>query len=371
MSGIKEPIESYETDKDGGTYHVTEYGPEDEFLLAQGWEAPNYTQVPNQLLGHWNDAGDYILGQMTDMGEAELKVALVLCRLTFGFHRDGAAASISWLEKATGMSRQGVLNGIGALIDRGLFIKGKAKDGRNLWVKVLGGSQRGRPEVVNVVDQTSQRGRPNKESIKKVNKVPAPKAARVVPKPPVKELEYVDDEDIFEDDNSYSAKRPGWQVPDTPEQKQFLNVCGAKWFESKQKRKVKAIVKALTAGDTAGTDVYYRCMEYLEDKQELVDVPPLMPRDWYDKREAQAREHRWNRWGFINALLNRDMLYEHCQVKQRELDRLPPATRFRDVEPLPDEPDAKPPTETPEWLIELRKKKNEMLLGKKPKTQEV
>lgn len=197
MSGIKEPAESYETLEDGTTFQVTEYGPEDQFLLTEGWEEPNYTQVPNQLLGHWDGNGNFILGQLTDMRETELKVALVLCRITFGFHREGAAASLSWLEKATGLSRQGVLDGIAALIKRGLFIKDKSKDGRNLWRQVHGGSLPSRPEVVNGVDQTSLLGRPNKERLKKERKKdhsPPKKQAEH----DIQETEYVDlDDDGF------------------------------------------------------------------------------------------------------------------------------------------------------------------------------
>ena len=146
--------------------------------------------------------------------------------------------------------------------------------------------------------------------------VPAPKEAQES----IQELEYVDDEDTFED-NPHSKKRPNWQIPDTQEQKDFLAICGAKWFESKQKGKAKAFIKAFEAGDIAGKDVYQGCLKYLEDRTELVDVPPLMPRDWYQEKATHAITHYWSRQGFINALLNRDKLAEHCQIKQRELDR--------------------------------------------------
>jgi len=150
----------------------------------------------------------------------------------------------------------------------------------------------------------------------------APQAEQELPAVPVKELEYVDDDDIYEDE-SY-GKRPKWATPETDEQKEFLAVCGAKWFESKQKRKAKAIISALRAGDIAGRAVYLKCLEYLEGRTELVDVPPILPRDWYDQRAEAASSHRWTRWGFINALLNIDLLVEHCRIQQRNIDRAGP-----------------------------------------------
>jgi len=164
---VKEPSTSYTVEDSGAVLKITEYGPEDEFLLATSLEDPNYTQIPNQILGAWRN-GTFIIGQMSDMGEAELKVALALCRQTFGFHRNEAQASLSWFEKATGLSRQGVINGLAQLLKRGLFTKldtGPHETAK--FEKNLGGSQRGRLGVVNVVDQGSQRSRPIKERRKK------------------------------------------------------------------------------------------------------------------------------------------------------------------------------------------------------------
>ena len=165
--------------------------------------------------------------------------------------------------------------------------------------------------------------------------VPAPKAARE--QTPLDEPEYVDcDEDGFP---VKEKERQKWQIPDTEEQKEFLAVCGAKWFEPKQKRKVKALLAAFRAGDIAGDNVYLKCLEYLESRTELVDVPPCIPRDWYEFKKPQAIEHHWNRWGFIEALLNRDALVEHCRLKQRELDRNP-SKRYTLIEdePIDEEP---------------------------------
>lgn len=62
---------------------------------------PNYTQVPNAL---------FVMFQQ--MPEAALRCVLQIARQTFGFHREDAVCSLDYLQKTTGLSRQGVLNGI-------------------------------------------------------------------------------------------------------------------------------------------------------------------------------------------------------------------------------------------------------------------
>lgn len=78
--------------------------------------APNYTQVPNEILD----------SLMCDMNTSELRVVLVIVRQTFGWHRKKAELSLSFLQHATGLSRQGVLNGIKAAMDRGLVSRVRA-----------------------------------------------------------------------------------------------------------------------------------------------------------------------------------------------------------------------------------------------------
>jgi hypothetical protein len=138
---------------------------------------PNYTQIPNQLLGSWERNGKkdsvFIPGAMSDMSESELKVCLALCRLTYGFHRINADGSIGFLVEMTGMSRQGVLNGIERLVGRGFFSRSIGSNGVGVWQREVAedelpeGSLLRRPPLVNEVDQGSQRSRPNKERIKK------------------------------------------------------------------------------------------------------------------------------------------------------------------------------------------------------------
>jgi hypothetical protein len=66
----------------------------------------NYTQIPNILIS-----------LMSQMGEAELKVTLAI-RETLGWHREEKRLSISRLCTLTGLSKQGVLNGIAAGLRR-------------------------------------------------------------------------------------------------------------------------------------------------------------------------------------------------------------------------------------------------------------
>jgi len=82
-------------------------------------QAPNYTQLPNAVLGDVAKGGVVLPGLMASMGEAELKVTLALARLTIGFHRDDTRTPLSRLMQITGMSRQGVLIGIEQAEERG------------------------------------------------------------------------------------------------------------------------------------------------------------------------------------------------------------------------------------------------------------
>jgi phage replication O-like protein O len=144
-------------------------------------EAPNYTQVPNALFDH-----------MADMSEAELRCTLALVRQIIGWHKEKAEPiSYSQFEEITGMSRQGVSNGIEDAIKRG-FVKlaGTGKRGTNLYTldiddlptkltrstkkktdqstKMTTTSQRSRPVLVNEVDT------PKKDKEIKENSVDTP-----------------------------------------------------------------------------------------------------------------------------------------------------------------------------------------------------
>lgn len=80
-------------------------------------QAPNYTQIPNGLIG-----------LMPQMKESELRVTLAIARETFGWHRDEKSLSLTRLRTLTGLSRQGVLNGIESGLRRRLIERRPEKD---------------------------------------------------------------------------------------------------------------------------------------------------------------------------------------------------------------------------------------------------
>lgn len=121
-----------------------------------GFESPNFTQAPNDL---WD--------MLPTMHETELKVTLAAIRHTFGYHRKRVKLSITAMEKLTGLSRQGVLNGAEAAEERGTLTR-TSDGGTTVWVvnvvdpppDMVVNSVDHPPESVNPVDQRSQPGRP-------------------------------------------------------------------------------------------------------------------------------------------------------------------------------------------------------------------
>lgn len=102
----------------------------------KGFQSPNHTQTPNDLFDEY----------LPLMGEAELKVVMAIVRLTYGYQRSRVKASLSELRKATGLSKQGVLDGAHAAEKRGLIRYIPKKSGSE-W-------------VVNQVDHSGQPSRP-------------------------------------------------------------------------------------------------------------------------------------------------------------------------------------------------------------------
>ena len=89
----------------------------------EGFSEPNYTPVPDDLF-------DVIAPNLT---EAELRVLLYIIRRTFGFKRSADAISLSQmvdgittkdgrvLDRGTGLSRRGVMNGCAGLGEKGII----------------------------------------------------------------------------------------------------------------------------------------------------------------------------------------------------------------------------------------------------------
>lgn len=69
---------------------------------------PNYTQIPN-----------VILDNTQNLKGSEFKLIIAICRNTFGYHKASQRLSLSFLEKATGLTRSTITNCAKQLIERG------------------------------------------------------------------------------------------------------------------------------------------------------------------------------------------------------------------------------------------------------------
>lgn len=125
-----------------------------------------YTRTSNVLYDQW----------MPLMGEAELKVVMLIARCTEGWHRQTTRLSLSEFETLTGLSRQAVIDGLHQARARGVIDRASSGHSFDYWLvtdespTVTTSSQPTR--LVNEVDQsetvyqstlltsTSQRSRP-------------------------------------------------------------------------------------------------------------------------------------------------------------------------------------------------------------------
>lgn len=127
----------------------------------RGLTPPLHTQVPNE-----------VLDQMADLTECELRVILFAIRKIIGWHKTRDEISLTSFQQGTGLSRQGVIDGVEALIARGWLMlsdkvgKRGAKYYELRFKNVSNELTSQTSRLVNVVDQsneltrTSQRSRP-------------------------------------------------------------------------------------------------------------------------------------------------------------------------------------------------------------------
>ena len=109
-----------------------------------------------------------MIEKMSDMTAAELKIFLVVARKTYGYQKQADKISLSQFQKLTGLSKQGVLNGIKSGMDHGWLICENDKYIHVYWISKICDfwesgqqsrpsenetSQRNRPAMVNEVDQ--------------------------------------------------------------------------------------------------------------------------------------------------------------------------------------------------------------------------
>ena len=91
-----------------------------------GFQAPNYTQVPNDF---------FIMAR--DMDKAELKVVLYIIRETFGYHRETCEVSIRELAIGAGLTARNAYNGAEKAIERGLVEKTVSSTHKTTWRAVV------------------------------------------------------------------------------------------------------------------------------------------------------------------------------------------------------------------------------------------
>lgn len=93
-----------------------------------GFQAPNYTQVPNDFFE-----------MARDMDKAELKVVLYIIRETFGYHRETCEVSIRKLALGAGLTPRNAYNGAEKAIARGLIEKTVSPTNITTWRAVVTG----------------------------------------------------------------------------------------------------------------------------------------------------------------------------------------------------------------------------------------
>lgn len=111
-----------------------------------GFQAPNYTQVPN-------DYFDLVM----EMTEAEIKIISVLIRYTFGYHRDEIKMSVRELANATQMSTSSVWIGAEKLEARGLIERSVSNNNTaTIWTVVISDTKLYR-QIVKTVSNDSDK----------------------------------------------------------------------------------------------------------------------------------------------------------------------------------------------------------------------
>lgn len=113
------------------------------------FEKQTYTQTPNSL---------FLM--MKDMDECELKVVLLICRYTFGYHREEVKLSTRRIADEIGMNTASVSKGAERAIGRGLIEKVIDGNKTTLWRALVSDS-----EIESQVIQKLNRGVSENESL--------------------------------------------------------------------------------------------------------------------------------------------------------------------------------------------------------------
>lgn len=76
-------------------------------------ELPQYTQIPNVIFDEW----------MQHLSAAELQIIMIVCRKTFGWHKDQDAISYSQFAEILNVDKAHVIRVIKRLVDKGFLVK--------------------------------------------------------------------------------------------------------------------------------------------------------------------------------------------------------------------------------------------------------
>jgi hypothetical protein len=113
------------------------------------FEKQTYTQTPNSLFL-----------AMKDMDECELKVVMLICRYTFGYHRDEVKLSTRRIADEIGMNTASVQKGADLAIERGLIEKVIDGNKTTTWRALVSDS-----EIESPMYQKLNRGDSDNESL--------------------------------------------------------------------------------------------------------------------------------------------------------------------------------------------------------------
>lgn len=116
------------------------------------FEKQTYTQTPNSLFV-----------EMKDMDECELKVVMLICRYTFGYHRDEVKLSTRRIADEIGMNTASVQKGADKAIERGLIEKVIDGNKTTTWRALVSDS-----EIESPMIQKLNRGVSDNESLSRV-----------------------------------------------------------------------------------------------------------------------------------------------------------------------------------------------------------
>jgi hypothetical protein len=128
------------------------------------FQKQTYTQIPNSLFT-----------EMKDMDECELKVVMLICRYTFGYHREEVKLSTRRIADEIGMNTASVQKGADAAVERGLIEKVIDGNKTTTWRAVVDDSNSDTPaiQILTRGDSNSESQSSIKESIKKEKKLKA------------------------------------------------------------------------------------------------------------------------------------------------------------------------------------------------------